>query len=45
MKEWFTTTTSRLELVSELNRLEGLTHVIFSVETIDGKVVIISYTE
>jgi hypothetical protein len=45
MKEWFTTTTSRLELAVELNRLEALTHIIFSVTTIDGKVIIISYTE
>lgn len=44
MKQWFVTTTSRLELAAKLNELEALTHVIFSVEVIDGKVIIISYT-
>lgn len=45
MKQWFTTTTSRLELASELNRLESLEHVVFSIQIIDGKIVIVSYME
>jgi hypothetical protein len=45
MKEWFTTTTSLDRLEDELNRLEALEHVIFTVIVLSGKVVVVSHTE
>lgn len=45
MKTWFTTKVERLnDLSVELNRLEALSHTIFSIYNHDGKSVIISYT-